>query len=247
MFEKRGTATASPATRAPPGATARARAGPTSPPIQIEPPTRCSQSSATDEAAGRGLRGVAGEPGTSRTARRGEPGADQREQLGDRAPFVARAGRCGSRAPAAATKSAKQIHRSTSPRPNAETRTSGTIASELHTERRAKSAVEIDEVDRNRDEADARSDCERDRDAPQGRARRRAARRDAPIASRSAASPIAHITDRKTTQRAMSRRGVAAVSEIDGITNCGAGPGFGPTANVNAPRTGWPSTEIARQ
>ena len=34
---------------------------------------------------------------------------------------------------------------------------------------------------------------------------------------------------------------------IDGITNCGAGPGFGPTANVNAPRTGWPSTEITRQ
>ena len=40
---------------------------------------------------------------------------------------------------------------------------------------------------------------------------------------------------------------VAAVSEIDGIWNCGAGPGFGPTANVNAPRTGWPSTEITRQ
>ena len=40
---------------------------------------------------------------------------------------------------------------------------------------------------------------------------------------------------------------MAAVSEIDGITNCGAGPGFGPTANVNAPRTGWPSTEMTRQ
>ena len=31
------------------------------------------------------------------------------------------------------------------------------------------------------------------------------------------------------------------------MTNCGAGPGLGPTANVNAPRTGWPSTEITRQ
>ena len=31
-------------------------------------------------------------------------------------------------------------------------------------------------------------------------------------------------------------RGVAALSEIEGMTNCGAGPGFGPTANVNAPR-----------
>ena len=30
------------------------------------------------------------------------------------------------------------------------------------------------------------------------------------------------------------------------MTNCGAGPGFGPTANVNAPRTGWPSAEITR-
>ena len=29
--------------------------------------------------------------------------------------------------------------------------------------------------------------------------------------------------------------------------NCGAGPGLGPTAKVNAPRTGWPSTEMTRQ
>ncbi len=34
---------------------------------------------------------------------------------------------------------------------------------------------------------------------------------------------------------------------MDGITNCGAGPGFGPTAKVKAPRTGCPSTEITRQ
>src|SRR5437870_797423 len=67
------------------------------------------------------------------------------------------------------------------------------------------------------------------------------------IAIRSANSPIADITARKVSQRATSRRGVAAVSEIEGMTNCGAGPAFGPTANVNAPRTGWPSTEITRQ
>src|SRR3954451_3787090 len=60
-------------------------------------------------------------------------------------------------------------------------------------------------------------------------------------------SPTAPITVRKTIQRAATRPGVAAVSEIEGITNCGAGPGFGPTANVNAPRTGWPSTEMTRQ
>ena len=45
----------------------------------------------------------------------------------------------------------------------------------------------------------------------------------------------------------MSRPGVAAVSDSGGMTNCGGGPGSGPTENVNAPRTGWPSTEITRQ
>ena len=67
------------------------------------------------------------------------------------------------------------------------------------------------------------------------------------IAMRSRNSPIAPITATKTTERAAIRRGVAAVSEIEGMTNCGAGPGLGPTANVKAPRTGWPSTEITRQ
>src|SRR3954469_10224553 len=43
----------------------------------------------------------------------------------------------------------------------------------------------------------------------------------------SAKRPIAPITVRNTIHRAISRVGVAAVSEIDGITNCGAGPGFG--------------------
>ena len=51
-------------------------------------------------------------------------------------------------------------------------------------------------------------------------------------------SPIAAMIERNASQRAATSRGVAAVSEIDGITNCGAGPAFGPTANVNAPRTG---------
>src|ERR1700712_5398146 len=67
------------------------------------------------------------------------------------------------------------------------------------------------------------------------------------IASLSASSPIAPSTERKAIHRATISFGVAAVSDVDGITNCGAGPVFGPTANVNAPRTGWPSTEMARQ
>ena len=40
---------------------------------------------------------------------------------------------------------------------------------------------------------------------------------------------------------------VVADEAICGITNCGAGPGFGPMAKVKAPWTGCPSTEIARQ
>ena len=67
------------------------------------------------------------------------------------------------------------------------------------------------------------------------------------VAIRRMKRPIAAMTDRKTIARAVTRRGVAAVSEIEGTGNCGAGPGFGPTANVNAPRTGWPSTETTRQ
>src|SRR5436190_6598607 len=59
--------------------------------------------------------------------------------------------------------------------------------------------------------------------------------------------PNADITERKTSQRAIRSRGVAAVSLVEGTTNCGAGPGFGPIANVNAPRTGWPSAEMTRQ
>ena len=60
-------------------------------------------------------------------------------------------------------------------------------------------------------------------------------------------SPIAAISATKTIERATINRGVAAVSEIEGITNCGCGPGLGPTAKMKALRTGWPSTEITRQ
>ena len=41
-----------------------------------------------------------------------------------------------------------------------------------------------------------------------------------------------------SSQRVPTRLGVAALSPSDGITNCGGGPGLGPTANVNAPRIG---------
>src|ERR671920_310275 len=44
--------------------------------------------------------------------------------------------------------------------------------------------------------------------------------------------PIAAINATNTTERAAISRGVAAVSEIEGTTNCGAGPGLGPAALV---------------
>ncbi len=58
---------------------------------------------------------------------------------------------------------------------------------------------------------------------------------------------MAAMKARKESHLKTSRLGVVAPSVSDGITNCGGGPGFGPTANVNAPRTGCPSAEIARQ
>src|SRR6476659_10715354 len=60
-------------------------------------------------------------------------------------------------------------------------------------------------------------------------------------------SPTASMIDRNIAHRAVTSPGVAADSDSDGITNCGAGPGLGPTANVNAPRTGWPSDDATLQ
>src|SRR5262249_7171824 len=67
------------------------------------------------------------------------------------------------------------------------------------------------------------------------------------IIIRSTNRPIAAMSATNMIVRAATSEGVAAVSEMDGITNCGAGPGFGPSANVYAPRTGCPSAEITRQ
>jgi hypothetical protein len=67
------------------------------------------------------------------------------------------------------------------------------------------------------------------------------------VSARSTNRPSAESTERKTSQRETSSRVVVAVSLSEGTRNCGGGPGFGPTANVNAPRTGCPSAEITRQ
>src|SRR6266511_2258890 len=39
---------------------------------------------------------------------------------------------------------------------------------------------------------------------------------------------------RNAIQRATTSFGVAAVSDVEGMTNCGAGPGFGPIANFRS-------------
>ena len=67
------------------------------------------------------------------------------------------------------------------------------------------------------------------------------------IASRIASRPIDAMTVRNIAHFATTRGVDVAPRAMCGITNCGEGPGFGPTANVKAPCTGWPSTEIARQ
>src|SRR2546430_17425171 len=67
------------------------------------------------------------------------------------------------------------------------------------------------------------------------------------IAMRRTNSPIAAITERKTIERSATNPGVAAVSEIAGITNLGGGPGFGPTAKGTRARTGCPWTEVTPQ
>ena len=55
---------------------------------------------------------------------------------------------------------------------------------------------------------------------------------DRAMNSRKISNPTADIIERNISQRAISSDGVAAVSDSDGILNCGAGPAFGPTANA---------------
>ena len=101
---------------------------------------------------------------------------------------------------------------------------SGTSAPRSNAERSANSRRREQRGRRGRDERRRRRDGERDRDGaqPVPGTRRTSGRA---IAIRRTKSPTAAITARKTIQRAASSRGVAAVSEIDGMTNCGAGPG----------------------
>ena len=102
-----------------------------------------------------------------------------------------------------------------------------------------------EDVEGDRNQRHGERDRRRQRDARSGTPAIAAAGRA--MTARSENRPTAIIMLRKTSQRVTISCGVAADSESDGMTNCGAGPGLGPTAKVNAPRTGWPSAEITRQ
>ena len=156
-------------------------------------------------------------------------------------------GRSTQRASApATTKKANASSRSRKLRPNADERMSGTTPETSKAERSANWAVDMSTytgiaTSATADAIPNATDTQR-RLVPRTRRTTGLA-----IAIRRMKRPIAAMTARNTTKRATISSGVAAVSEIDGIANSGAGPGFGPTANVNAPRTGWPSAEITRQ
>ena len=161
-----------------------------------------------------------------------------------------RCSRCGrsthSAVQAATQNSAKQISKSRIARPNAVTRYSGTSALRSNTERSESLATEKSRytgiaISPTIDDATQATDTARSVVPSTRRISGRA------ISIRSANRPIAVITDRNITQRAINSFAVFALADTFGTGNCGAGPGLGPTAYVNAPCTGWPSTEIARQ
>ena len=130
---------------------------------------------------------------------------------------------------AATQNNAKQIPRSRIARPNAVTRNSGTSAVTSNTERSESFAVEKSRytgiaITPTTDVATNATDspC---RVVPGTRLTSGRA-----ISMRSTNSPIAAITEKNITQRGISTRGAVAVAEMLGTGNCGAGPGFGPTA-----------------
>ena len=203
-FEKRGTATASPATREPPEDSRQSTSRPTSPPIQIEPEARCSQSKSSDQPRGAVCAACPAAPGMSSAAARGEHSADSREQLGQRPPLAFGPVDPDRERRPRRRKARSTIHEIDEPAP----------------ERR--DAHERDERIRLRTPSAARSPPSPAAGRPGSRRARRqqltanatvTARRLVPptrrttgraIASRNAARPIATITERKTTHRAVT-------------------------------------------
>ena len=137
-FENRGTDVASTSARRSP-AKASSTSSPASPPIQSEPDTRCTQSKVSDSAAGEVCAACPASPGTASMA----PPASTAPTIAssaaiDRAP-VPRSIRIATAA--ASPNSAVTISRSTSARPSADERISGTTWVTSNTERSAKLAV----------------------------------------------------------------------------------------------------------
>ena len=156
--------------------------------------------------------------------RRRDERAQGGEQLGDRAVLAVRAGRPrAQRLPRRRT--ARSRARDRGSRARSPTRRRAARGRRSRTPSGARTPPSPAGGRRDREEPDRRGDREPERDAPQARVAAAAARAAARARSRKTNRPIADMTEMNTTQRAATRLGVAAVSEIDGTGNWGAGPG----------------------
>ena len=208
----------------------RARAGRSVRRARPSRPARWSQSNSSVSPRGEVCAACPAAPGTISTAAAASSAPNDRDQLGDRARARARDGRATARPHAATQNSAKHSSRSTIARPNAVTRNSGTSAVTSNTERSESFAVAKSRYTGIAIRPSDRRDHERDRQRPAGSPPRRVVTAGRAISSRSTNRPIAAITDTNIAQRVISSCGVVAVAEMFGTRNCGAGPGFGPTA-----------------
>ena len=219
---------------------------PASPPIQIDAAARCAQSEREHEPDGAGRRGCPARPGRA-SAAAAQPAAPSSASKAS-PERRARPGRSSARAAAAATaSSASTPQRSLNARPKRG------VAHEWHdpadvaprSEREFRRGEQ--QVDRAPRRARPRARSRPPSSRPAGRAR---CRRPPGAAARSRCGTRAGRWRPASPAAAPSgepiRFVVAALSPSEGITNCGGGPGLGPTANVNAPRTGCPSAEMTR-
>ena len=140
VFEKRGTQTTSPAMRRATEKLRHMTSSPISPPTQIEPATRWSQSKRSVAPRGDVCAACPASPGRSNTA-----AAAATAPVTERISAMERRSRSGrsihSVSPPASTNSANTISRSTSPRPKADARSKGNNAPRSNAERNANCAV----------------------------------------------------------------------------------------------------------
>ncbi len=218
---------------------------PISPPSQIEPETRWSQSSDKRQTAWRGLGGMARGAGNDKDGGRRRHRADRGEELGDRAVLAF-----------GAVEPERDRGRNDEQR-EAELQVDVAAAEGGHpVERHERSDVEkrAQRVDPRR-----HVEVDGDREQPESRARPRTRPRSPAGSSPAPGGPRDGRSQQRSTKRpiALITTGTRPAGDDQRGRGRGLGdvrnrelrcrPGFGPTAKVNAPCTGWPSTEIARQ